>query len=182
MARAPLDRDRMHLPRDVRHVGAHRWASQAQIMDLFGIDQSCVSRHVRKVFADEEVDPESNLQKVQIASSDRPVTLYSLDVILAVGYRANSGRAIAFRRWASKVLKEYMIDGAALNERRLEQLGSIVRVLSRSTDELVASVADVAHRLSAGLRTLRDYDVNRFLGRVTPRAPSVPREPGEHRK
>ncbi|RXZ50014.1 virulence protein RhuM/Fic/DOC family protein [Agromyces binzhouensis] len=134
------------------------WASQAQIQELFGIDQSGVSRHVRNVFADEEVDPESNMQKVHIASSDRPVTLYSLDVILAVGYRANSGRAITFRRWASGVLKQYLLEGAALNERRLEQLGSIVQILARSSDELVAGVADVLAKYLPGLRTLRDYD------------------------
>lgn len=71
------------------------WASQAQIEDLFGIDQSGVSRHIRNVFAGNEVDRESNMQKMHIGSVDRPVTFYSLDVILAVGYRANSGRAIA---------------------------------------------------------------------------------------
>jgi prophage antirepressor-like protein len=145
--RLPLDRDHDTV-----------WASQGQIMDLFGIDQSGVSRHVRNVFGDQEVDAESNMQKVHISGSDRPVTLYSLDVILAVGYRANSGRAIAFRRWASEVLKNYMLDGAALNERRLEQLGSIVRVLSRSTDELVAGVADVLAGYLPSLRALRDYD------------------------
>lgn len=134
------------------------WASQAQIQELFGIDQSGVSRHVRNVFADQEVDAESNMQKVHIASSDRPVTLYSLDVILAVGYRANSGRAITFRRWASGVLKQYLLEGAALNERRLEQLGSIVQILARSSDELVAGVADVLAGYLPGLRALRDYD------------------------
>lgn len=145
--RLPLDRDHDTV-----------WPSQGQIMDLFGIDQSGVSRHVRNVFGDQEVDAESNMQKVHIAGSDRPVTLYSLDVILAVGYRANSGRAIAFRRWANKVLKDYMLEGVALNERRLEQLGSIVRVLSRLTDELVAGVADVLAGYLPSLRALRDYD------------------------
>lgn len=122
------------------------WASQAQIVDLFGIDQSGVSRHLRNLFADGEVDERSNMQKMHIASADRPVTFYSLDVILAVGYRANSGRAIAFRQWASRILKAYMIEGAAINRRRLEELGSIVRVLSRSTDEVVAGVAEILPR------------------------------------
>lgn len=157
--RLPFDRDRETI-----------WASQAQLMELFGVDQSGVSRHVRKVFADNEVDAESNMQKVHIAGSDRPVTLYSLDVILAVGYRANSGRAIAFRRWASGVLKSYMLEGAALNERRLEQLGSIVRVLARSTDELVSGVADVLSGYLPGLRTLRDYDD----GTIVPPAGDAP--------
>ena len=70
------------------------WASQAQIVELFGVDQSGVSRHVRNIFKGAEIDRESNMQKVHIGSSNRPVTLYSLDVILAVGYRANSARAM----------------------------------------------------------------------------------------
>jgi hypothetical protein len=82
----PLDRERETV-----------WASQAQIVDLFGLNVSSVSRHINNIFRDSEVDRESNLQKVQIASADRPVTFYSLDVILAVGYRANSSRAIQFR-------------------------------------------------------------------------------------
>ena len=72
------------------------WASQAQIVGLFGLNVSSVSRHINNVFRDSEVDRESNSQKVQIASADRPVTHYSLDVILAVGYRANSNRAIHY--------------------------------------------------------------------------------------
>jgi prophage maintenance system killer protein len=144
------------LPLDREHETI--WASQAQIEELFGVDRSGVSRHIRNVFRDAEVDEESNLQKVQIASSDRPVTLYSLDVILAVGYRANSGRAIAFRRWASDVLKEYLVQGVAINDRRLEQLGSIVRLLSRADNELISGVADVLASYVPGLRLLREYD------------------------
>ena len=87
---------------------------------------SSVSRHINNIFRDSEVDRESNLQKVQIASADRPVTHYSLDVILAVGYRAKSSRAIQFRRWANAVLRDYLVTGPALHDRRLEQLGSMV--------------------------------------------------------
>ncbi|OYV65788.1 MAG: hypothetical protein B7X07_01720 [Actinobacteria bacterium 21-64-8] len=83
----PLDRERETV-----------WASQAQIVDLFGLNVSSVSRHISNVLRDGEVNRESNLQKVQIASAARPVTYFSLDVILAVGYRANSGRAVQFRR------------------------------------------------------------------------------------
>jgi prophage maintenance system killer protein len=143
----PLDRERETV-----------WASQAQIVDLFGLNVSSVSRHINNIFRDSEVDRESNLQKVQIASADRPVTYYSLDVILAVGYRANSSRAIQFRRWANEVLKDYLVKGIALNDRRLEQLGSIVQVLSRSDNELIFGVADVLASYVPGLRLLREYD------------------------
>jgi len=134
------------------------WASQAQLMELFGIDQSGVSRHIRNVLADGEVDAESNMQKMHTASSDRPTTLYSLDVILAVGYRANSARAIQFRRWASGIIKQYVLQGAAINQQRLDQIGSIVQILARSSDELVAGVADVLSRYLPSLDLLRRYD------------------------
>ena len=143
----PLDRERETI-----------WASQAQIEELFGIARSNVSRHINNVFADEEVDQESNLRKTQIASADRPVTYYSLDVILAVGYRANSGRAIQFRRWASSILKDYIVTGVAVNSKRLDELGSIVRLLSRADNELVSGVADVLAGYIPGLKLLREYD------------------------
>ncbi|HET8780015.1 MAG TPA: virulence protein RhuM/Fic/DOC family protein [Agromyces sp.] len=89
---------------------------------------------------------------------ERNVEHNNLDAVLSVGYRVKSPEGIFFRRWASNVLKDYTLEGVALNERRLEQLGSIVRVLSRSTDELVAGVADVLAGYLPSLRALRDYD------------------------
>lgn len=146
---------------EVRTDGETVWASQAQIEKIFGVDQSGVSRHIRNVFRDEEVDRTSNMQILHIASADRPVTFYSLDVILAVGYRARSARAIDFRRWANDVLKRYVLEGAALNERRLEEIGRVVSILGRSSDELVSGVADVLATYLPGLVLLRDYDEGR---------------------
>ncbi|MCR2809260.1 MULTISPECIES: RhuM family protein [unclassified Microbacterium] len=142
---------------ELRSEGETVWASQADIEELFGIDQSGVSRHIRNILRTEEVAAESNMQKVHIAGSDRLVTLYSLDVVLAVGYRANSARAIEFRPWATDVLKRYLLKGVATNERRLRELDSFVQVLSRSSDQLVAGVAEVVARYLPSLRTLRDY-------------------------
>lgn len=102
----PLDRDRETV-----------WADQAQIAELFGVAVSGVSRHIRNVFKDAELDQGSSLQKMQRTTTGRPAMLYSLDVILAVGYRTNSARAIEFRRWASSVLKDYLLAGVAVNER-----------------------------------------------------------------
>ena len=143
----PLDRERETI-----------WATQAQIAELFGVDRSRVTRHVNNVFRDKEVDQESNVRKAHIASSDRPVSYYSLDVILAVGYRANSGRAIHFRRWASGVLKNYLVDGVAINGKRLVELGSVIRLLSHTDNELVSGVADVLAGYIPGLQLLREYD------------------------
>jgi len=79
------------------------WTTQADFVQLYGVDQSVVSRHIRNVFKDGEVEEKSNMQKMHIANADKPVTLYSLDIILAVGYRTNSATAIRFRQWAGKV-------------------------------------------------------------------------------
>ena len=146
----------LSLPLDREHETV--WATQAQIAELFGIDRSRVTRHVNNVFRDEEVGLESNVRKAHIAFSDRPVSYYSLDVILAVGYRANSARAIQFRRWASGVLSHYILEGVAINEKRVDELGSIVRLLSRADNELVSGVADVLAGYVPGLQLLREYD------------------------
>lgn len=96
------------------------WATQNQIVDIFNIDQSVVSRHIRNILKDGEVNKESNMQKMHIANSDKPVTFYSLDLILAVGYRANSAQAINFRQWATKTLREYITKGYAVNRNQIK--------------------------------------------------------------
>ena len=95
------------------------WLRQNEIAFLFGKERSVITKHINKIFSDKEVDKKSNVQKMHIPNSDKPVELYSLDVILAVGYRANSPRAIHFRKWATKILKQYLIEGYAINEKRL---------------------------------------------------------------
>ena len=99
------------------------WLSQADLVNLYEKDQSVISRHINKIFQDKEVDKKSNMQKMHIANSDKPVNFYSLDVILAVGYRTNSSKAIKFRQWASKILKEHLIQGYSLNQKRLQKKG-----------------------------------------------------------
>jgi len=95
------------------------WLTQAQLSDIFDKDQSVISRHINNIFKDNEVDEKSNMQKMHIANSDKPVSLYSLDIVLAVGYRTNSPKAIKFRQWASNVLKEYIQNGYAINSERI---------------------------------------------------------------
>src|SRR3989344_4070617 len=95
------------------------WATQAQIVDLFDVDQSVVSRHMRNIFKDGEIDEKSNMQKMHIANSDRPVNLYSLDVVLGVGYRTNSKVAIEFRKWATRTLREHITQGYTINRKRI---------------------------------------------------------------
>ena len=97
------------------------WATQAQIVKLFAVDQSVVSRHIKNIFKDGEVLEKSNMQKMHNANSDKPVLLYSLDVILAVGYRTNSKVAIDFRKWATKTLKSYISQGFVVNKKQISK-------------------------------------------------------------
>jgi hypothetical protein len=97
------------------------WATQASIADIFETDISGISRHIQNIFEIGEVGIESNLQKMQIANSTKPVNFYSLDVIISVGYRVNSIKATEFRIWANSILKEYLIKGFVLDDERLKQ-------------------------------------------------------------
>jgi len=95
------------------------WLTQKDLVRLFEKDQSVISRHIRNIFKDKEVDEKSNMQKMHIANSDKPVTFYSLDIVLAVGYRTNSAKAIQFRKWATKILKKYIYNGYVINSEKI---------------------------------------------------------------
>ncbi len=99
------------------------WLKRDEIAQLYNIDRSGISRHIKNIFEDKEVDEKSNVQKMHIANSDKPVEYFSLDIILAVGYRVNSAIAIKFRQWATQTLKEYIIKGFVLNSERLKNPG-----------------------------------------------------------
>ena len=99
------------------------WLTQGQMADLFQRDQSVVSRHINNVFKEGELDKKSNMQKMHIANSDKPVTFYNLDVIISVGYRIKSLHGTQFRIWATSVLKDHLIRGYTVNERRLAEKG-----------------------------------------------------------
>ena len=92
------------------------WLTQAQMAELFSKDISVISRHISRIFKDGELDKNSNLQKMQIPNSDKPISIYSLDMIISVGYRVNSRQGVVFRRWATRVLKEYMLRGFSVNQ------------------------------------------------------------------
>lgn len=112
------------------------WLTQAQMADLFQRDVSVISRHVKNIFREGELVEESNLHFLQIANSDKPVAFYSLDVVISVGYRVKSKRGVEFRRWANSVLKEYILQGYAVNQTRIKQLGEVIRVMKRTENEL----------------------------------------------
>ena len=108
---------------DCQLAGDTLWLSQMQIAQLFERDISVISRHIKNIFAEAELDQKSNLQNLQIPNSDKPVTLYSLNVILAIGYRVKSLRGTQFRQWATTTLHEYLQKGFVLNDDFLKNMG-----------------------------------------------------------
>lgn len=123
---------------DVYFQDENAWLSKAQMAELFQRDRSVISRHVRNVFDEGELDEKSNVQKMHIANSDKPVEYYSLDVIISVGYRVKSLRGTQFRIWANSVLREYLIKGFAMNDDLLKQSGG-----GNYFDELLERIRDI---------------------------------------
>lgn len=109
------------------------WLTQEQMSVLYEKDRSVIGRHINNIFRCGELDESTSVQKMQRSSNDnhRPPLYYNLDVILSVGYRVNSKRGIAFRKWANSVLKQYLIKGYAINERRLEALQKTVTIQTK---------------------------------------------------
>ncbi len=147
----------------VKADGETVWLTRAQLATLFGRDVKTIGKHVTSAQREEleglpTVAKFATVQNEGDRTVTRQVEHYNLDMVLSVGYRVKSAEGIHFRRWATTVLRQYVIDGVARNERRLRELSSIVRVLSRSTDELVAGVAEVVDRYLPSLRSLRAYD------------------------
>ena len=119
------------------------WLSKNQISELFGRDRSVISKHIKKIFEDYECEVERNVQKMHIANSDKLVEFYSLDIIIGVGFKVNSKRAIIFRKWANKVLKEYLLKGYVINdERSLVTNENYIRLINKveSLDERVSYI------------------------------------------
>ena len=146
------------------------WASQSEIVRLFNVDQSVISRHIRNIFKDGEISEKSNMQKMHITSSDKPVFLYSLDVILAVGYRANSGRAIEFRKWATKILHRYITEGFAINSRQvvknyqnfLNNVDDIKKLISKNINIDNENILELVKMFASTWLSLDAYDKDKL--------------------
>ena len=145
------------------------WLTQEQMARLFDRNIGVISRHIKNIFTENELDMESNLQKMQIPNSDKPVSFYSLDVIISVGYRVKSKNGIIFRKWANKILKDYLIKGYAVNQKRLEYLEKTIKLIDiagRIDTELKGSEAQeiikVINNYSNALNLLDDYDHKRI--------------------
>jgi prophage maintenance system killer protein len=148
---------------NVQLQGDTVWLNRQQMAELFGRDVKTIGKHINNA-STEELSGFSTVAKfatVQIEGTrqiERQVEHYNLDMVLSVGYRVKSPEGIRFRQWANTVLKQYILDGAAINQHRLEQVDKIINILSRSSDDMVSGIANVLDRFSGGLDLLDSYD------------------------
>ena len=141
------------------------WLTQKQIAELFGKDRRTITRHIQNIYKDNELEQDSVCSFFEHTGSDGKnykVQFYNLDMILAVGYRVKSPNGIVFRKWATSILKDYMIKGYAVNQKRLEALDRTVKIQSRiiaSTLELdEKEVLNVVETYADALTMLDNYD------------------------
>ena len=145
------------------------WLSSNQMALLFDRDEKTVRKHVNNVFADGELDKNNNTQFLRVDGVKQPVAYYTLDVIISVGYRVKSQRGVQFRRWANKILKEYLIKGYVINNdikvERYNELKDVVRLMSRAlsfqekaTETEYSGLFNVITDYVSALDTLDRYD------------------------
>ena len=150
------------------------WLSQQQMADLFNSSRTNIIEHINNIYSDEELDKDSTCQNFRQVRKEgnrqvtRNIPFYNLDMIISVGYRVNSKQGVVFRRWATKILKDYMIKGYAINQKRLEYLEKTVKLIdiaSRIDDELngeeAKEIIKVINNYSNALNLLDDYDHKR---------------------
>lgn len=164
---------------DVRVEDDTVWLSQQQMSELFQTDRTVISRHIRNIYKDGELEEISTCAKnAQVRMEGnrmvtRSIPYYNLDMIISVGYRVNSIRGVKFRQWASSVLKQYLIKGYAVNEsmrkKQVAELRQLVQMLGRtlrnSPDPLKeeqSALVDVVVDYTYALDTLDDYDYQRL--------------------
>lgn len=137
------------------------WLTQDQMSELFNTARSSIAYHISRIFKEGELEKDTSVEFFDrsMGKASRPPAYYNLDVIISVGYRVKSKRGIEFRKWASKILKDYLIQGYAVNENRLKQLGDVVRLMKRTQDSLDSrQVLSVIESFSSALELLDAYD------------------------
>lgn len=138
------------------------WLNVNQMALLFDKDEKTIRKHINNVFRDKELDENNNTQKMRVVGVKQLVSFYTLDVIISVGYRVKSQRGIIFRQWANKVLKQYLVQGYAVNEKRLKALNKTVQIQSEIIAGIAGIEADevlkVVNEYSKALELLDKYD------------------------
>ncbi len=127
---------------EVRFENESVWINQAQLANLFERERSVISKHIKNVFIEGELQEKSNVQILHIANSDKPVSFYSLDVIISVGYRVKSLRGTQFRQWATKRLKDHLVKGYSVNQKRLDQLQQTIQLIEKGGQTETLSLSE----------------------------------------
>ena len=155
------------------------WLTRMQMAELFGVTPQNITLHMRNVYKSGELEVAATSKESLLVQNEggrnitRKVITYNLDAIISVGYRVNSTRATQFRIWATRILKEYILHGYALNQQRLRQLGQAVEVMKRVSNRLDAEqVLDVVKTYSSALDLLDAYD-HQTVGKPKARSRSV---------
>lgn len=158
----------LELPVEVTPDKETVWLKAEEMAKLFGRDRSVIQRHIRNIFKENELEQNSTCAKfAQVQnegnrSVERIFDYYNLDVIISVGYRVKSQRGIAFRKWATSILKEYIIQGYAINDKRLKVLNKVVEIQSNIIADVLEldakEVFDVIQKYTQALELLDDYD------------------------
>ena len=152
------------------------WLSQQQMAELFNSSRTNIVEHINNIYESGELDRNSTCQEFRQVRKEgkrevsRNIPFYNLDMIISVGYRVNSKQGIIFRKWANKVLKEYLLKGYAVNQRRLEYLEKTVKLIDIAgridkdieTDE-AKEIIKVINKYSNALNLLDDYDHRRVV-------------------
>ena len=146
------------------------WLTQIQMAELFGKSKSTINEHIKNIYKEGELLENDTMTKFGNSEfSDKPTNYYNLDMIISVGYRVKSKQGIIFRKWATSVLKEYLINGYAVNKKRLEYLEKTVKLIdiaNRIDAELKGSesreIIKVISNYSNALNLLDDYDYKRI--------------------
>ena len=143
----------------VSQDGESVWLSANQMAVLFDKDETNIRKYINNVFKSTEVDKDNNTQKMRVDGVKQSVPFYSLDVIISVGYRVKSKRGVEFRKWANSVLKQYILQGYAVNNSRISQLGEVIQIMKRTENALDSKqVLTVIEKYSEALELLDSYD------------------------
>lgn len=144
---------------EFHYRGESLWMTQSQMADLFGRDVASISRHIRNIFDEGELDESTSLQKVQ-RSVGRPLTIYNLDMIISVGYRVSSRQATMFRRWATDKLVQFATKGFVIDAPRLKDSANIdrIRELREIIRDIRASESNVYREVRSICAMCSDYD------------------------
>ena len=137
------------------------WLTQDQMSQLFDTARSSIAYHIGNIFKEGELNKDTSVEIFDRSEKQayRPPLYYNLDVIISVGYRVKSKRGVAFRKWANKVLKDYILKGYAVNHNRISQLGEVIKIMKRVEERLDAKqVLTVIERYNLALELLDEYD------------------------